>query len=421
MPLCISQVLPRSTAAKYGIKAGETIHSINGRDIRDFLDLQYYSSDLRLSLEIEDSSGSRRTVEVERESSRPLGIDPISYTCRECQNKCVFCFIDQMPPRLRKSLYIKDDDFIFSFVFGNYISLTNLSEADLKRIIDQQISPLYVSVHSTDNALRKQMMGYKRKFDLLSVLRRLSAAGIAMHLQIVSVPLWNDGEELIKSLNDLCQPDLNVLSIGIVPVGLTRFRKELPILQPYNKRLAAEALEIISGFRAKFDHVYAADEFYVLSGEELPPADYYQDFPQLENGIGMLRMLLDNYKYRKRSFLKELRKKGGNFVMLCSRSAFNSVSGIAANLNKNLEQQSVRVLPVTNKFFGSKVTVAGLLIFRDIINQLDLRPGETVILPSSIFNHEGKTLDGASILDFKNIWNSDILIVDQYFEDWDWR
>lgn len=421
MPLSISNVLPRSTAAKYGIKAGETIISINGKDIRDFLDLQYYSSDLLLKMEIEDPGGIRRQVEVERETSRTLGIDPISYNCRECQNKCVFCFIDQMPLRLRKSLYLKDDDFIFSFVFGNYISLTNLSEADYTRIIDQQISPLYISVHSTDNALRKQMMGYKRKFDLLQVLRRFSKAGIDMHFQIVSVPLWNDGDELIKTLNDLCQPDLNVLSIGVVPVGLTRYRKDLPILQPYNKQLATEALEIISDLHRRFSYVYAADEFYVLSGQEVPPAEYYQDFPQLENGIGMLRMLLDNYKSRKRSFLKELRKKGGNFVMPCSRSAFSSISSIAANLNKNLEQQSVRVLPIRNKFFGSKVTVAGLLIFRDIINQLDLQPGETVILPSSIFNHEGKTLDGASILDFKNIWNSDILIVDQYFEDWDWR
>ena len=359
-------------------------------------------------------------VDIERESSVTLGLDPISYDCRECQNKCVFCFIDQMPPRMRKSLYIKDDDFILSFVFGNYISLTNLSEADIKRIIDQHISPLYISVHSTDSALRKQMMGYKRKLDIMQSLRRFADAGIEMHTQIVSVPLWNDGEELKRSLHDLCQPGLNVLSIGVVPVGLTRYRKQLPILQPYNKRLAQDALEIIADFRSRHDFIYAADEFYVLAGQEIPPADYYGDFSQIENGIGMLRMLLDNYKSKKRSFLKELRKKGGNFIMPCSKSAHSSITSIAANLNKNLEQQSVRVLPIRNTIFGNKVTVAGLLTFRDIISQVDLKAGETVILPSSIFNHEAKTLDGASISNFKNIWQSDILIVDQYFEDWDW-
>ncbi len=421
MALLISSVLPRSTASKYGIKAGETLLSINGHEIRDFLDLQFYSGDLRLQMEIRDSSGNCRTLEIERENAKTLGLDPVNYQCRECMNKCVFCFIDQMPGRLRDSLYLKDDDYIFSFVFGNYISLTNLSEADHRRIIEQRISPLYISVHTTDPALRKLMMGYKRKFDLMQALRRFSEAGIQLHLQIVAVPLWNDGEELKRTLRDLTEPGLNVLSIGVVPVGLTRFRKQLPVLQGYNKRLAQDTLEIISAFRGQHDYIYAADEFFVLAGQEIPPAEYYQDFPQLENGIGSLRMLKENYKSKKRTFLKELRRKGGNFVMPCSGSAFGSISEIAANLNKNLEQQTVRVLAIRNRFFGSRVTVAGLLTFRDIVSQLDPRPDETVILPSAIFNHSGQTLDGQSIVDFKQLWNKDILIVDQYFEDWDWR
>lgn len=421
MAVLISSVLPRSTASKYGIKAGESVVSINGNEVRDFLDLQFYSGDLRLQMEIRDNSGKSRILEIERENAKPLGIDPVSYQCRECQNKCVFCFIDQMPKRMRDSLYLKDDDYIFSFVFGNYISLTNLSEADIKRIIDQRISPLYISVHSTDPALRKLMMGYKRELDVMRILRRFSEAGIDMHLQIVSVPLWNDGAELRRSLNDLCAPGLNVLSIGIVPVGLTKFRKNLPILQAYNKRLASDTLELISEFHGLHHYVFAADEFFVLADVEIPPSAYYQDYPQLENGIGMLRMLKDNYQSKKRSFLKELRKKGGNFIMPCSGSAFASIREIALNLNKNLEQQTVRVLPIRNNFFGTKVTVAGLLTFRDIISQVDLGADETVILPSSIFNYSGRTLDGFGINDFKLLWNKDILIVDQYFEDWDWR
>ncbi|HNX37738.1 MAG TPA: DUF512 domain-containing protein [Candidatus Cloacimonadota bacterium] len=420
MALTISHILPRSTASKYSLKAGDEIIGINGHEIRDFLDLQFYTNDLILEVQLRDQSGMIREISIQRENAKALGIEPVPYECRSCRNKCVFCFIDQMPPKLRESLYLKDDDFVYSFVFGNYITLTNLSEADFARILEQHISPIYVSVHATSNRLRKDIMGYRRNFDIMASLRRLSDAGISMHVQIVCVPLWNDGEELDNTLTELVNSGLDIISIGIVPVGLTKYRRNLPLLQPYNKRLALETIRKIDEHREQCDLIYAADEFFVLAGLPVPPLEYYRDFPQTENGIGMLRLLLDGFQSRKRSFLKELRKRERNYLFITSKSAHGSISSIATYLNRKLENQSVRVQTVKNRFFGARITVAGLLTFKDIKNQVRPEPGEIVILPASIFNYEGKTLDGAGYEDFHRIFGNDILCVDQFFEDWDW-
>lgn len=420
MPLTISHILPRSTAAKYGLKAGDKILSINGQPIRDFLDLQVYTNDLMLNMLIEDSKTGEREVLIQRESSLALGIEPVPYDCRSCQNNCIFCFIDQMPPKMRESLYLKDDDYIYSYVFGNYITLTNLSEEDIRRIIDQNISPIYISVHTTDPQLRKQMMRYRRNLDVMAVLRRFSDAGIRMHVQIVCVPLWNDAEELSNTINTLLESELGILSIGVVPVGITKYRQRLTFIQPFNKRLALETIRRIEETRLTEPIVYAADEFYVLAGKPIPETDYYREFPQIENGIGMLRLLLNGFQSKKRSFLKELRKRERDYVFVTSKSAHSTVQEIATYLDRKLEAQSVRVQAVKNRFFGARISVAGLLTFKDIKAQIKPKENEIVVLPGSIFNFEGKTLDGAGYEDFHRVFGADIMIVDQFFEDWDW-
>ncbi|MGC9361629.1 MAG: PDZ domain-containing protein, partial [Candidatus Syntrophosphaera sp.] len=257
MPLKIVSVQARSPAAKAGIKKGDTILGINSMPVNDFFDLQYYSNDYQLSFELLDPEGNLRIATLHRQPGRSLGIEPESHTLSRCQNNCVFCFIDQMPPGLRKSLYVKDDDYLYSYVFGNYITLNNLEQADFERIIAQRISPLYISVHTTDNALRRKMMRHKAEFDILASLRLLAENGISYHLQIVCVPGYNCGRQLQKTLADLLDGSLSTLSIGVVPVGLTKFRDALVPLEPFDARLAGETLSIIESSRQTRDTVQA--------------------------------------------------------------------------------------------------------------------------------------------------------------------
>ncbi|GAB1468306.1 DUF512 domain-containing protein [Candidatus Cloacimonadota bacterium] len=422
MAITVQSVQPKSLAASYGIKAGDTLLSINGQAVRDFLDLEFLASDYELLMELETSSGESREVLIQRESGRALGIEPEPYIHRNCKNSCIFCFIDQMPPKLRDTLYGKDDDYLFSFVFGNYITLTNLSEEDYKRIISQHISPLYISLHTTNPELRQQMMRSAKPVDAMPILKRLSKKGISFHLQIVCVPGYNDGEELVSSLGDLMRAKLNLLSIGVVPVGLTRFRERLTSLSPFTAETATSALATIEEARKQHSStiIYPADEFFVLANQAIPEEEYYGDYPQLENGIGMLRLSMQNFRSKKRSLLKELRKKPNNYLMLCSVSAFALITQIASELNQRLENQSIRVQPIRNDFLGEHISVCGLITFSDIKSQLSVQPDEILILPSCIFNHNGETLDGADRLTMKSTWDNPMLLIDPFFEDWDY-
>lgn len=420
MPLKIVSVQARSPAAKAGIRKGDTLLGINSMPVNDFFDLQYYSNDYQLSLELLDPEGNARIATLLRQPGRSLGIEPESHTLSRCQNNCVFCFIDQMPPGLRKSLYVKDDDYLYSYVFGNYITLNNLERADLERIIAQRISPLYISVHTTDNALRRKMMRHKGDFDILAALRLLAQNGISYHLQIVCVPGYNCGRQLQKTLADLLDSSLSTLSIGVVPVGLTKFRDALVPLEPFDARLAEETITIIESSRRTSDTVQAADELYVKAGIPLPDIGYYKDFPQLENGIGMLRLTLQNFQERRKSLIRELDKASTSFLMLTSELALITVQSIAEDLNKGLRRSKVRARAVKNEFFGDQVNVSGLLTATDILGQHDAGPGETIVLPNNVFNHEGLTLDDYSSSRLQGGLNRPVLVVDQYFEDWEW-
>ncbi|PKN79928.1 MAG: DUF512 domain-containing protein [Candidatus Cloacimonetes bacterium HGW-Cloacimonetes-1] len=422
MALLIHSVMPRSLAAKNGIHAGDIIISINGNRVQDFIDLQFFSSDCALNFEIQSSTGESRQILIERVDGKPLGIEPESYNCRFCHNRCVFCFIDQMPPHLRPTLYTKDDDYLYSFVFGNYITLTNLRAEEFERIAKQHISPLYISVHTTDSGLRKQMMRYKQDFDVVRRLKTLSENGIEFHTQIVVVPGLNDGEALKETIRTLLHKKLNTLSIGLVPVGLTKHREKLTQLTAFDEVRAIELLDIVEELKQETerDLIFCADEFFVLAHRPIPPKEYYQEYPQLENGIGMLRLSMENFKSKKRSFLKDIKKKNQPLLFVTGKSAFSFVQEIADWVNSKFDEPIARTQAIRNDFMGELITVAGLLTYEDINKQISPRDNEVIVLPNSIFNHEGVTIDGKSQIDMKQLWQRDILVVDQLFEDWDW-
>ena len=420
MSLKISAVQPRSLAHKVGIRKGDTIISINSMPINDFFDLEYYSNDYQLDFELLDTEGEPKFITIERVNGKTLGIEPEPHNVRICRNHCIFCFVDQMPPKMRHSLYVKDDDYLFSYVFGNYITLNNLESIDINRIVNQHISPLYVSVHTTNPELRQKMMRYKENYDIVKTLIELSQKGIEFHLQIVAVPGYNCGEELEKTLETLLNESIAALSIGIVPVGLTGFREHLTPLSPFNSDLALETLKIIDRYREKSPIIYGADELFLLTETPIPEADYYGDFPQLENGIGMLRLTFMNYEKKRKSFIKELDKAGGNFLLLTSTLANTVLQEIADDLNNHLKQAKVKVQPIRNNFFGGYVGVSGLLTASDILSQVQPLPQESIIIPENLFNTDGLTLDDVSQLELHDKLQVPVLIVDPYFEDWEW-
>jgi len=422
MSLIIQDVLPRSLAAKKGIKSGDKLLSINGHAIRDFIDLQFYSADAYLDCELETSEGECRNIEIIRKDNTALGIEPEAYNHVCCKNNCVFCFISQMPPALRDTLYIKDDDYLYSFVFGNYISLTNLTKTEFDRIIEQRLSPLYISVHTTNPDLRQKMMGYQGNTDVLASLTKLSKHGIQIHCQIVLVPDWNDKAEFKRSLDDLVNPRLNICSIGIVPVGLTKYRKHLPKLRTFTSEEAKAIIDLTQEYRLKMNSAYlfCADELFINAGLPILDVEYYQDYPQVENGIGMISLMLENWKEKRRAFLRELRKKNKPLRIVTGVSAAGYLELIAAEITKKAECCPAAVQPVVNHFMGESVTVSGLLTFTDIKAQVVPQGDEIIALPGNIFNHDGITLDGFSQLDIKEHWQKDILIIDPMFDDWEW-
>lgn len=420
MPLKIKIVEPGSLAALAGVLPEEEIVSVNGEEIRDFLDLEFFGSDFKLEISLISLDGKGRTLTIYRESARPLGITPYEYKHRNCNNHCIFCFIDQMPPGMRKTLYAKDDDYIFSFVFGNYITLTNLKETEIERIIDQHISPLYVSLHSTNSELRQQMIRSAKPVDPMQIIRRLAGFGISFHIQIVCVPGYNDGEELKRSVSELMDPLLNILSIGIVPVGLTKFRDRLCRLDPFTPYSATQTLELLDNIREQFSSqiIYPADEFYVLADREIPQEEFYQDYPQIENGIGMLRYAEESFKQHKRAFLKEMRKTSSNYHFLCSKCAEGLMQSVVKGLSVRLPDRLLSLQVIRNDFFGEHITVAGLITAEDILAQVDAPQCSTLVLPSCVFNHDGFTLDGRSIEELKSMLGRELLVVDPLWEDW---
>jgi len=387
-----------SLAAAAGFQIGDEITAINCHPIRDLLDFQFHASDVSLEFEVIRNDESY-FIEIEKDYDDSLGIifeDP-KYRC--CGNNCIFCFIDQNPQGLRKSLYFKDEDFRLSFMYGNYVTLTNVSQSDLQRIVEQRLSPLYISVHSTDFEIRKLMLGIKKDDRLIDKIRFLSKNKIELHAQIVLCPSINDGKSLIKTIFDLAKFFPQLKSIAIVPVGLTKHRQNLyplrPVTPAYAKSLILQMEKIAQQFKQKWDDyiVHLADEFYLLAQMELPTAERYDEFPQIENGVGMAKDFIDRFEEQSLDFPHRIKIK----------RSITLVSGVLASpiINqwviprlKKIENLTVTIRIIKNKFYGNRVTVTGLLTGQDIYNQLhNQQIGDIIVLPSNCLNFEGLFLD----------------------------
>ena len=396
MSTVITSIDPRSPAELAGVRVGETLRAINGHTVVDVLDYRFYGYDSKTILTLE-SEGQERTVTIRKEEGRDLGLNFETYLMDEmhtCANNCVFCFVDQMPPNMRPSLYIKDDDERMSFLLGNYTTLTNLSEREAQRIIDLHISPINVSVHATDDALHCKMLGNKQASRSLEYMRAFGKAGIVMNGQIVVCPGWNDGEALRQTLRDLME--MNFAACCLVPVGITKYRKGLAKLDPVTKESAGAIIDIAEEFGAKCLRekgtrmFFCADELFLKAERPLPGEDYYEGYRHLENGVGLLRSLEEEFM----SALKyaEIEKDPTPFTIATGVAAAPFLTTLVERAKEKFPCLNGEVVAIRNDFFGHTIDVAGLVTGQDIAAQLQGRvAGRRVLIPIHMLRH-GETV-----------------------------
>ncbi len=414
----ISKVREGSPAYTAGVRAGDELISIDSQPVRDILDFYYLSDEQSFDIKV-CRDGVTYSYFVDLESGEELGIEfaeELFDGLRKCHNKCIFCFLRQMPKGLRSSLYQRDDDYRLSFAHGNYITLTNLSESDMDRICTQKMSPLYISVHTTDSELREKMLGNKNAGRIMEQLRRLASARITMHTQIVLCPGVNDGEHLDRTIRDLSSLHPWVSDIAIVPVGLTMHRFGLTPLKSVDSAKARQVVDSCKrwqkDFKREYDTrlVFPSDEFYLLSNVDFPSTSAYEGFPQLEDGVGVSRIFLDELRQVQKSILtKKLRP--GRYTLVTGTLATPLVQHLAEVLN-TVEGVHARVCTIENKFFGKTVTVAGLLTGIDIADALaNTGPDECVLIPAVMLN-EDRFLDDVTVADLRDRVKAEILVVD---------
>lgn len=395
MAVKIFDVTTGSHADKAGIKKGETLLSINSNEIVDVLDYRFYQVNRKLTLEVADEDKNVRTIEMTKGEYEEIGLEFETYLMdkqHSCRNKCIFCFIDQLPKGMRESLYFKDDDSRLSFLFGNYITLTNITEHEIDRIIKMHISPINVSVHTTNPELRCKMMNNRFAGDTLKYLKRFADAGITLNCQIVSCPGINDGDELVRTLTDL--ENLGVNMTAIVPVGLTRYRENLYPLVPYNKETAGQTIDIIEkmGDECVKKHgrriFFPGDEFYLLAEREIPSPEFYEDFSALDDGIGMIAYLTDDVGWK----LEELDADESlchKVTIACGEGVFPYMKRIMSMINEKFPNITINTRAIKNNFFGGGVNVSGLVTGGDLIDQLrDDDLGDRLIITSSMLRFE---------------------------------
>lgn len=395
MAVKIFDVTTGSHADKAGIKKGETLLSINSNEIVDVLDYRFYQVNRKFTLEVADEDKNVRTIEMTKGEYEEIGLEFETYLMdkqHSCRNKCIFCFIDQLPKGMRESLYFKDDDSRLSFLFGNYITLTNITEHEIDRIIKMHISPINVSVHTTNPELRCKMMNNRFAGDTLKYLKRFADAGITLNCQIVSCPGINDGDELVRTLTDL--ENLGVNMTAIVPVGLTRYRENLYPLVPYNKETAGQTIDIIEkmGDECVKKHgrriFFPGDEFYLLAEREIPSPEFYEDFSALEDGIGMIAYLTDDVGWK----LEELDADESlchKVTIACGEGVFPYMKRIMSMINEKFPNITINTRAIKNNFFGGGVNVSGLVTGGDLIDQLrDDDLGDRLIITSSMLRFE---------------------------------
>lgn len=390
----IKRVHPDSIAFEVGLEEGDRILRVNGREVEDQLDFRFHTSGEEvLELLVEKTQGELWEVEIEREPDEDLGLILKDIVPKRCPCKCIFCFMDQMPSGMRPSLYLKDDDYRLSFLYGNYITLTNLTEKDWKRLEEQRLSPLYVSLHATDPQVRSFIMGTPKAARGYSCLKRLVSLGIKVHLQVVICPGINDGEIFEKTVRDVVPLYPQVASIAVVPVGITRFRQGLYPLLPVTREYARDFVRQASFIQKEISHklgspfLFLSDEWYIKAGLPFPSLDHYGDLPQLEDGVGMVPLFL--HEWRGLDF-SELQTPNDPFILVTGE-AFAPY--LASCIESSPLGERVSVVAIRNRLFGTHVTVAGLLSGRDIIEGLKDAPHGEVIIPSVVLNDDGLFLD----------------------------
>jgi putative radical SAM enzyme (TIGR03279 family) len=425
----VREVVPESPADRAGFEPGDLIRTINGHLIRDLVDYRFYVADEELVIGFERQQ-DQREVRVTKSVDENLGVlfgeEPTPFI-RQCANKCVFCFIKGLPERftsqpglphgMRSSLYIKDDDYRYSFLFGNFITLTNLKDHDWQRLDEQKLTPLYVSVHATDPELRRKMVDGPRAGDIIGHIKRLGDMHISCHTQLVLCPTINDGAHIDRSIHDLAELRPIVESISVVPLGLTKYNNmiktgDLPPMRHYTRTEAEVIVDQVEAHQRTFaasdpegyPFVYLSDEWYFLTGRDFPPAEHYGIYAQIENGVGMTRFLIEQWSRAQRrlpSSIHEARR----ITIVTSIMAQPIIEGLAQDIRK-VEGLEVLVKPIVNQFFGAEVTVAGLLCGQDVLAELQTLQendalGDLVLLPRVMLDNEGKRfLDDVTVEEF---------------------
>lgn len=400
----IRKVLNGSIAQEMEIEAGDRLLAINGEEIRDIFDYQYLVQDDYIEVLVEKTDGEEWLLEIDKEYEEDLGIEfenGLMDEYRSCHNKCIFCFIDQMPAGMRETLYFKDDDSRLSFLQGNYVTLTNMSDYDVERIIRYHLSPINISFQTTNPQLRCKMLNNRFAGEALKKVDRLYEAGIRMNGQIVLCKGVNDGTELERSISDMVHYLPCLESVSVVPVGLSRYREGLYPLEPFTKEDAGEVLRMIHGWQDKIyaeygiHFIHASDEWYILAEQELPEQERYDGYLQLENGVGMIRLLLDEFE----EALEEIGRNRDRFKMkeetvsiATGLLAYPYIKDMAERLEAVCTGVHIRVYPVNNEFFGERITVSGLLTGQDIVKQLTGKElGKRLLLPQNVLR-SGETV-----------------------------
>ena len=400
----IRRVLEGSIAQEMEIEAGDRLLAVNGEEIRDIFDYQYLVQDDYIEALVEKADGEEWLLEIDKDCDEDLGIEfenGLMDEYRSCCNKCIFCFIDQMPAGMRETLYFKDDDSRLSFLQGNYVTLTNMSDYDVERIIKYHLSPINISFQTTNPQLRCKMLNNRFAGEALKKVDRLYEAGIAMNGQIVLCKGVNDGAELERSISDLTKYLPWLESVSVVPVGLSKYREGLYPLEPFTKEDAVSTLRIIHGWQEKLyakhgiHFIHASDEWYILAEQELPEEERYDGYLQLENGVGMLRLLLNEFETALGEVTVQEECMEGRMETLSVATgllAYPYIRDMAGRLEAVCSGIRIHVYPITNDFFGERITVSGLLTGQDIVKQLTGQElGERLLLPQNVLR-SGETV-----------------------------
>ncbi len=424
-PAKISRVLPDSIAEEIGFEAGDAIVSINQTKPRDLIDYRFMCSDEYLELEVIDAAGDIHVIEIEKDYDDDLGLEfetALFDGLMQCNNHCPFCFIDQQPPGKRKSLYFKDDDYRLSFLYGSYLTLTNLTEAEWRRIEQMRLSPLFVSVHATEPEVRTRLLKNNRAGLIMSQFEWFQERRLQIHAQVVVCPGINDGEHLERTLSDLAsfhQGDIPaVASAAVVPVGLTRFRPSEDELIPVSQNKAIEVIEQVQELQTKYrqqfgsNFVWLADEWFLIARQDVPPESHYEDYPQIGNGVGSIRLFLKQFQNTAKEMLPEKINRSRRFTWVVGNAVEQAFQQLVEQLNM-VEGLEINLVALNSKYWGQEITVTGLLTGQDLLQGLPGKDlGDGILLPSLMLKHDDtKFLDDLTVEDVSSELNVSIFPV----------